>query len=167
MAAAFLQSKTFALFEFFHVQANEHTLLLWSCLVGLGILTFWGDFGKYSLARLTSRVYTSEQLAKHDGRTPNQPILIAIYGSVFDLTPRRDLYGAQGTYNHLAGKEISLCVVKDSMDVFELSPQQVAEEMQNLQAHERELLHKAHQSYAAKYVQVGVFQSGHHFSTDE
>jgi len=46
---------------------------------------------------------TDAQLALHNGSDPTLPVLVAINGSVFDVSANRETYGPGGSYNVFAG----------------------------------------------------------------
>ncbi|CDZ96923.1 cytochrome b5 [Phaffia rhodozyma] len=45
------------------------------------------------------------ELAKHDGNSPDGKIYVAIKGSVFDVSAKREMYGPGASYNVFAGKD--------------------------------------------------------------
>lgn len=45
------------------------------------------------------------QLSEHTGADPAKPILVAIKGTVFDVTAKREMYGPGGSYSVFAGKD--------------------------------------------------------------
>jgi membrane-associated progesterone receptor component len=47
-------------------------------------------------------------LSQHDGSDPNKPIYLAIKGTVFDVTAKKEMYGPGGSYNIFAGKDGSV-----------------------------------------------------------
>jgi len=59
--------------------------------------------------------YTLEQLAEFDGSDVNKPIYVAIKGTIFDVTHKRDTYGQGGSYNLFAGKDASKALGKSSL----------------------------------------------------
>lgn len=49
---------------------------------------------------------TREELARYDGSDASLPVYVAIRGTIFDVSPRRDMYGVKGQgYNCLAGRD--------------------------------------------------------------
>ncbi|KAJ9120554.1 hypothetical protein QFC24_005230 [Naganishia onofrii] len=58
---------------------------------------------------------THTQLAANDGRTPETPIWLAIKGTVFDVTPKRAMYGPGAGYHVFAGKDGSVGLEYDAM----------------------------------------------------
>mmetsp|Transcript_49697 Transcript_49697/g.105820 ORF Transcript_49697/g.105820 Transcript_49697/m.105820 type:complete len:156 (+) Transcript_49697:159-626(+) len=59
--------------------------------------------------------WTVEELSEYDGHDPDKPILIAIEGQVFNVWRRRDLYGADGGYQDLVGKDATRLLAKQSL----------------------------------------------------
>lgn len=55
----------------------------------------------------TTRVFTHEELAEHDGKDPEAPIYVAIKGTVFDVSAKRAMYGPGAGYSCFAGKDAS------------------------------------------------------------
>lgn len=47
------------------------------------------------------------QLAAYDGSDPSKPIYVAIKGRIFDVTPKKEMYGKGAGYNVFAGKDAS------------------------------------------------------------
>lgn len=60
---------------------------------------------------LPPRLFTVEELATYNGSDPGLPVLLAILGSVFDVTKGRSHYGAGGGYNHFCGRDASRAFV--------------------------------------------------------
>ncbi|KAI8530735.1 hypothetical protein RHMOL_Rhmol11G0082700 [Rhododendron molle] len=56
-------------------------------------------------------LFTAQNLALYNGTDDGLPILLAILGSVFDVTKGRSHYGAGGGYNHFAGRDASRAFV--------------------------------------------------------
>ncbi len=50
---------------------------------------------------------TPSQLAQYDGSDPSKPIYVAIKGRVYDVTPKKEMYGKGAGYNVFAGKDAS------------------------------------------------------------
>ncbi|NP_001131467.1 Membrane-associated progesterone-binding protein 4 isoform 2 [Zea mays] len=58
----------------------------------------------FQLYRLRKpRLWTVEELSLYNGTDEGLPILLAILGSVFDVTKGRSHYGPGGGYHHFAG----------------------------------------------------------------
>jgi membrane-associated progesterone receptor component len=55
---------------------------------------------------------TAEELQQHDGTNADLPIYVAIKGVVFDVSPKRDIYGPGGSYHVFAGRDATrVCFV--------------------------------------------------------
>jgi len=52
-------------------------------------------------------VFTPEELAKHDGTNASAPIYVAIKGTVFDVSSKKEMYGPGAGYHCFAGKDAS------------------------------------------------------------
>lgn len=67
---------------------------------------------------------TRDELSKYDGSDPSQPIWLAIKGTVFDVSGKKEMYGPGASYNVFAGKDGSVglgefawwCVSHDYID---------------------------------------------------
>ncbi|GAB2275189.1 Membrane-associated progesterone-binding protein 4 [Dionaea muscipula] len=57
------------------------------------------------------RLFTAEELALYNGSDESLPILLAILGSVFDVSKGKNHYGIGGAYNHFAGRDASRAFV--------------------------------------------------------
>ncbi|GAB2223594.1 hypothetical protein Droror1_Dr00017735 [Drosera rotundifolia] len=57
--------------------------------------------------RPSTRLFTAEELGIYNGSDENLPILLAVLGSVFDVTKGKNHYGPGGAYNHFAGRDAS------------------------------------------------------------
>ncbi|PSS01298.1 Membrane-associated progesterone-binding protein [Actinidia chinensis var. chinensis] len=58
-----------------------------------------------------SKLFTAQELAIYNGTDNGLPILLAILGSVFDVTKGKSHYGAGGGYNHFSGRDASRAFV--------------------------------------------------------
>lgn len=54
-----------------------------------------------------SRIFTHAELSKHDGTDASAPIYVAIKGSVFDVSTKKEMYGPGAGYHVFAGKDAS------------------------------------------------------------
>nr|ACN31510.1 unknown [Zea mays] len=61
--------------------------------------------------RRKPRLWTVEELSMYNGTNEELPILLAILGSVFDVTKGRSHYGPGGGYHHFAGRDASRAFV--------------------------------------------------------
>lgn len=55
--------------------------------------------------------YTDSDLAAYDGTNPDLPILLAINGTIFDVSRGRKFYGPGGSYSFFAGADASRAFV--------------------------------------------------------
>ncbi|KAF9275589.1 hypothetical protein BGZ68_010688 [Mortierella alpina] len=62
-----------------------------------------------------SKVFTKEELAKHDGTDATAPVYVAIKGIVFDVSAKRETYGPGAGYHVFAGKDASKALGKSSL----------------------------------------------------
>ncbi|KAF5175044.1 Membrane-associated progesterone-binding protein [Thalictrum thalictroides] len=60
---------------------------------------------------VVDRLWKPEELAIYNGTDANLPILLAILGSVFDVTKGKSHYGPGGSYNHFSGRDASRAFV--------------------------------------------------------
>ncbi|XP_052209487.1 membrane-associated progesterone-binding protein 4 [Diospyros lotus] len=71
----------------------------------------FGFFTLYPPPPTTPRLFTAQELAFYNGTDDRLPVLLAILGSVFDVTKGKSHYGAGGGYNHFAGRDASRAFV--------------------------------------------------------
>ncbi|KAI1321180.1 hypothetical protein EDD11_007746 [Mortierella claussenii] len=64
-----------------------------------------------------SRIFSHEELLLHDGIKEDQPIYVAIKGTVFDVTAKKAMYGPSGGYHCFAGRDASKALGKSSLNV--------------------------------------------------
>lgn len=50
---------------------------------------------------------SAAELSRYDGTDPDKPVYVAIKGKVFDVSSKREMYGAGGSYHVFAGKDAS------------------------------------------------------------
>lgn len=60
------------------------------------------------LAPPSSAPITLQKLAENDGTDPSKPIWLAIKGTVFDVSGKKEMYGKGGSYHIFAGKDGSV-----------------------------------------------------------
>ncbi|PIA17790.1 cytochrome b5 [Coemansia reversa NRRL 1564] len=72
---------------------------------------FWGHKNKWTNWRnyipRKQRVFTQLELLQYDGTNPEQPILLAIEGDVYDVTLGSGFYGPGSSYHLFAGRDAS------------------------------------------------------------
>lgn len=66
------------------------------------------------------RDYSASELADFDGQDTSKPTLLAISGTIYDVTPRRDFYGPGGPYEAFAGRECAVALAKMSFEESDL-----------------------------------------------
>ncbi|KAI5474664.1 cytochrome b5 [Pseudohyphozyma bogoriensis] len=59
--------------------------------------------------------FTTEELKKFDGSVEGNPIYVAIKGSIFDVSAKKEMYGPGGGYHVFAGKDGSRGLGKSSL----------------------------------------------------
>ncbi|KAG9127414.1 hypothetical protein FRC07_014093 [Ceratobasidium sp. 392] len=94
--------------------------------------------------------YTLEQLKEFDGSDASKPLYLAIKGTVFDVSSKRDMYGPGGSYALLAGKDASVALGKSS-----LKPEDAIPDWNTLEASEKQTLDQWHGFFTKKYNVVG------------
>ncbi|XP_028994625.1 neudesin isoform X1 [Betta splendens] len=67
------------------------------------------------------RLFTEEELRRHDGTEEGRPIYMAVKGVVFDVTRGQEFYGKDAPYNALVGKDSTRAVAKMSLDPEDLT----------------------------------------------
>ncbi|PSC69128.1 steroid-binding 3 [Micractinium conductrix] len=90
------------------------------------------------------------ELSKHDGRDPLRPLLLAVRGRVFDVTPGRSFYGPGAGYGLFAGKEIARALAKVAVDEKECT-----DDLEGLTKGELETLADWERTFDSKYEVVG------------
>eukprot|EP00055_Hartaetosiga_balthica_P014916 m.85039 g.85039 ORF g.85039 m.85039 type:complete len:145 (-) comp8727_c0_seq1:1644-2078(-) len=101
--------------------------------------------------------FTKEELAKYDGRDPELPILLSIKKNVFDVSGGAKFYGKGGSYNMLAGKEVTRAVA-----LWSLNEEDFTDDVSDLSKEQLENFEETYNSvYKAKYPIVGHFISSH------
>ena len=69
--------------------------------------------------REAPRDFTLEQLREFDG-IKSDKIYVAMKGDVFDVSSNRGMYGSDGSYGFLAGRDASRCLAKMSLEASDL-----------------------------------------------
>ncbi|XP_075060324.1 neudesin [Mixophyes fleayi] len=67
------------------------------------------------------RLFTDEDLARYNGEQVDQPIYMAVKGTVFDVSSGKEFYGTGAPYNALAGKDSTRGVAKMSLEPEDLT----------------------------------------------
>jgi len=69
-----------------------------------------------ALPRGEERDYTLAELGTFDGSDTERPLLIAVRGKVYDVTPGRAFYGPGGPYAMFAGRDCTRALAKMAFD---------------------------------------------------
>jgi predicted heme/steroid binding protein len=69
------------------------------------------------LGQAGPKQYTDADLAKYDGTDESLPILLAINGTIYDVSAGRRHYGPDGSYHFFAGADASRAFVTSCFDV--------------------------------------------------
>jgi predicted heme/steroid binding protein len=56
---------------------------------------------------MSDKRFTPEELSKYDGSGEGGEIYVAIRGTIYDVTSKKDMYGPGGNYRVFAGKDAS------------------------------------------------------------
>jgi len=102
------------------------------------------------LAPQLDHPYTVEELKAYDGSDPSKPILVAIKGTVFDVTRKADVYGPGKSYNLFAGKDGSRALGMSS-----LKPEDASSDYSTLDESERKVLEDWEGFFTKRYNIVG------------
>ncbi|KAG8697096.1 hypothetical protein FRC08_006735 [Ceratobasidium sp. 394] len=94
--------------------------------------------------------YTLAELTAFDGQDPNRPVYVAIKGTIFDVTPKRDVYGPGGSYSVFAGKDGS-----KGLGLSSLKPEDAVPDWSTLEAKERGVLNDWYAFFSKRYNIVG------------
>lgn len=54
---------------------------------------------------------TPEELSAYDGTDPSKPVYLAINGTIYDVSARREVYGPGGSYGFFSGRDASRAFV--------------------------------------------------------
>ncbi|KAH8089098.1 cytochrome b5 [Filobasidium floriforme] len=103
-----------------------------------------------SLAAPKSDPISIATLSQHDGSDPNKPIYLAIKGTVFDVTAKKEMYGPGGSYNIFAGKDGSVGLGKSS-----LKPEDAIPDYKTLEPAEMKVLDQWYDFFSKRYNVVG------------
>ncbi|KAG0216494.1 hypothetical protein BGX28_000008 [Mortierella sp. GBA30] len=96
------------------------------------------------------RVFTSEELAEHDGTKEDNAIYVAIKGTVFDVTAKKAMYGPAGGYHCFAGKDASKALGMSSLKAEDCVP-----DYSDLSEKERKTLDDWYTFFEKRYPIVG------------
>ncbi|KAJ4821997.1 hypothetical protein Tsubulata_007550 [Turnera subulata] len=93
---------------------------------------------------------TEEELRAYNGSDPSKPLLMAIKGQIYDVSPSRMFYGPGGPYALFAGREASRALALMSFD-----PRDLTADLEGLSESELEVLQDWEYKFMEKYVKVG------------
>ncbi|KZS95279.1 cytochrome b5 [Sistotremastrum niveocremeum HHB9708] len=102
--------------------------------------------------------YTPQTLRKYDGVDPEGKgrILLAIKGTVFDVTQGKSFYGPDGMYGNFAGRDASRGMAKQSFDSEMLTPiDQPLDKLTDLTSDEIDNMNGWIEHFAHKYIICG------------
>ncbi|KAF8642668.1 hypothetical protein AX16_009445 [Volvariella volvacea WC 439] len=101
------------------------------------------------------KVYTPQTLSAFDGKDGGR-ILLAIMGTVFDVTAGRNFYGPDGMYGNFAGRDASRGMAKQSFDTEMLTPiDQPLDKLEDLKPEEIDNMKGWYEHFANKYIVCG------------
>ncbi|KAF8585867.1 cytochrome b5 [Ramaria rubella] len=103
-----------------------------------------------SLAPPKDDPITIEQLKQYDGSTPDTPIYVAIKGTIFDVSAKRDTYGPGRSYHCFTGKDASRALGKST-----LKEEDLVADYSTLDEKQRKVLDDWHSFFSKRYNVVG------------
>ncbi|KAI9311079.1 cytochrome b5-like heme/steroid binding domain-containing protein [Dichotomocladium elegans] len=99
--------------------------------------------------------YTPKELEPFNG-VKNERVLMAVNGSVYDVSRGRNFYGPGGPYENFAGHDASRGLAKNSFDLEMITePSLPIDKLEDLTPEEWESLREWEQHFASKYLLVG------------
>ncbi|UJR36272.1 hypothetical protein I4U23_029002 [Adineta vaga] len=105
------------------------------------------------LPKMPKTDLTVQQLRGYNGIESNGRILTAIYGDIFDVSKRSDLYGIGGSYSLFAGRDATRALSKMQLDPSLFSNEY--DDLLNLTEKERSTVRSWNEDYREKYDIVG------------
>ncbi|XP_002989334.2 membrane steroid-binding protein 2 [Selaginella moellendorffii] len=103
-----------------------------------------------SIVELGDQV-TLLELAAYDGKDSSKPLLMAIKGTIYNVSSARDFYGPGGPYAVFAGRDASRALAKMSFDEGDLCG-----DLDGLSSQQLEVLKDWESKFASKYPRVGA-----------
>ncbi|CAG8448292.1 2149_t:CDS:2 [Ambispora gerdemannii] len=94
--------------------------------------------------------FTVEQLSEYNGETANKPVYVAIKGTIFDVSSKRDSYGPGGSYHIFAGKDASKALGTTS-----LKPEDAVADISTLNDEQLKVLDQWFDFFEKRYNIVG------------
>ncbi|KAF8149347.1 cytochrome b5 [Crassisporium funariophilum] len=110
---------------------------------------------KTDLAPPKDDPFTTEQLKQYDGTDPSKPILVAIKGTIFDVTAKAEVYGPGKSYNIFAGKDGSR-----GLGMSSLKPDDAVADYKTLDEKDMKVLDDWHAFFSKRYNIVGKVSDG-------
>ncbi|PFH49536.1 hypothetical protein AMATHDRAFT_147499 [Amanita thiersii Skay4041] len=112
------------------------------------------------------RTYTPRTLVKFDGQDGGR-ILLAINGTVFDVTAGKNFYGPDGMYGNFAGHDASRGMAKQSFELDMLTPiDDPIDKLTDLRADEIENMKGWYDHFANKYIICGKLVENEEHQTE-
>ncbi|QDZ21894.1 cytochrome b5-like steroid-binding protein [Chloropicon primus] len=93
---------------------------------------------------------TKEELKGYTGKDESKPLLVAIRGKIYDVSPGAEFYGPGGPYNLFTGIDASRALAKMSF-----KPEDLAGGIDDLSQSEKDILYDWEQKFKMKYKCVG------------
>ncbi|KDR67877.1 hypothetical protein GALMADRAFT_257777 [Galerina marginata CBS 339.88] len=99
--------------------------------------------------------YTTEELKQYDGTDASKPILVAIKGTIFDVSSKKDVYGPGRSYSIFAGKDGSR-----GLGMSSLKPEDALADYSTLDEKDKKVLDDWHAFFTKRYNVVGKVSDG-------
>ncbi|KAF8965609.1 cytochrome b5, partial [Flammula alnicola] len=99
--------------------------------------------------------FTTEELKQYDGTDPTKPILVAIKGTIFDVTTKAEVYGPGRSYSIFAGKDGSR-----GLGLSSLKPEDAVADYSTLDTKDMKVLDDWHAFFSKRYNIVGKVSDG-------
>lgn len=115
----------------------------------------WG-YIKHRLLEPTGIEFTEQELALYDGSDAHKPVYLAINGTVFDVSTRRETYGPIGPYHFFAGRDAARAYATGCFQT------DLTHDLRNLTASQLEAVRGWHQFFnnSKRYWPVGHVKHG-------
>jgi len=94
--------------------------------------------------------FTLEELKAFDGSDASKPVYVAIKGTIFDVSRKRETYGPGGSYAVFAGKDGSR-----GLGLSSLKPEDAVPDWSTLEEKDRKTLNDWHAFFTQRYNVVG------------
>lgn len=111
------------------------------------------------------RWFTTDDLAVYNGTDEGLPILLAIGGEVFDVTPGARFYGPEGPYKVFAARDSSRALTKGSLNEEDWKGDK-AIYLGDFQQHDWDALRDQVFFYRGKYRLAGGLRGGAHMTRE-